>query len=671
MSGELGLDTVTANQSGKEVTVNLIASELEAAIAGQLGVAGGTTLTAQQMQRLAVIVVTAAGDVTLVPAKRMFGFSNPTSGTVHAIMGSTSLAVAADTACVLLSDGTANGLVMIGGAVTTDGSSSSGGTSSAPTVLPTDANGFPMAKHFSIRNVHTQGGPMCIAMLQFRAAVGGSAQIPSGATVGSVNTAEPTNDGTHLYDTDDGSYYFAETASTTSEFAQFDYPIAKSCAEVAINGRPSTYAGNVTSFDLYGSNQDGGADPIFIQSFVTNAGTNYFALTALAVTAGTPNVGASNGMGISEAPSDGKLYGRKNGAWVEIPTSGGTVPITDPYGAHAYWQLVVTGALSGPNTPANSTQLEISELQFKAAPGGAAIDTTGATMFSFQAAAGVVSTTNTGNYGGYEPSKAFDGDLTTSFISSDGNIVGRENTLGVHFAAVTHVQEITIKSPTTFKGYTGGPLNFDVQYSDDGQAWTTAWSVEDTNTPLVNAGMRTYTSPDLTGSAAVPAATHTDTFGAHKWWQLNITAITGPNGNQTQLEVGDLQFRASPNGAVIPVGTNVAFSFNGATNLNNYAGHEPYRAFDTSTASTFISPDGNINGHSNTLGIEFEKATHVQEVAIVCPTTFAGYTGGPATFDVQYSDDGQAWTTAWTVTDTVALTNGETRVHTAPGLTAV
>ena len=132
-----------------------------------------------------------------------------------------------------------------------------------------------------------------------------------------------------------------------------------------------------------------------------------------------------------------------------------------------------------------------------------------------------------------------------------------------------------------------------------------------------------------------------------------------------------MQFRATPNGNVIPVGTNVAFSFNGTTNLNNYTGHEPFRAFDVSTTSTYISPDGNINGHSNTLGIEFEKATHVQEVAIVSPTTYAGYTGGPATFDVQYSDDGAAWTTAWTVTDTVALANGTTRVHTAPGLTAV
>lgn len=141
MSGELNLDTLDANQTGKEIQVNSIAGQLEAAIAGVLYVDvsnGNVVATAVQLQRLGVIDVTGtsvARTLTLDPVKRLFAVTNRGTAVVNVAIGTTTVAVAANSTSLLRADGAANGLFSVAGGGAS--SSSTGGGSTTPGPMPT------------------------------------------------------------------------------------------------------------------------------------------------------------------------------------------------------------------------------------------------------------------------------------------------------------------------------------------------------------------------------------------------------------------------------------------------------------------------------------------------------------------------------------------------------
>jgi hypothetical protein len=145
-----------------------------------------------------------------------------------------------------------------------------------------------------------------------------------------------------------------------------------------------------------------------------------------------------------------------------LPATLRTYPDT---GAHAYWRLSITAAN---NWIAGVTKVGLAELQFREIPNGAAHAATGGTVLSTTAASGTAA------------ADVFDGDPATAFTSAADPSGGSPVLIGYHFTAPVSVQEVYIQAIQTGFGGTIGatPSLFDVQYSDDGTTWTTAFSVD-------------------------------------------------------------------------------------------------------------------------------------------------------------------------------------------------
>lgn len=122
MSNNLGLDQVAENQANKEVTINTMAGQLDAALTERFQVdvsAGNVTVTNLQYRRnasLEIINATTAGrDVTLPAIKRTITILSASANTqnVNIKRGTTTIVVAPGQAIIVFSDGTANGLSTI------------------------------------------------------------------------------------------------------------------------------------------------------------------------------------------------------------------------------------------------------------------------------------------------------------------------------------------------------------------------------------------------------------------------------------------------------------------------------------------------------------------------------------------------------------------------------
>lgn len=128
-------------------------------------------------------------------------------------------------------------------------------------------------------------------------------------------------------------------------------------------------------------------------------------------------------------------------------------------GTHSYWRIRITANVS-------SNYSSISEIQFRATPGGAD-----------QASGGTASAS--GSYAsGYEASKAFDDSNSTQWASN----AALPSWISYQFPSPVAVQEVAIISTGAAYGDPGrseAPKTFTIQYSDDGTAWTTAASPSD------------------------------------------------------------------------------------------------------------------------------------------------------------------------------------------------
>lgn len=149
---------------------------------------------------------------------------------------------------------------------------------------------------------------------------------------------------------------------------------------------------------------------------------------------------SSSGGGLTDAPSDGTGYVRKDGAWE--PESGASVTQT-----YAYWRLMVL-------SNNGSLNLAIGEVEMRATVSGAD-----------QCSGGTA--TSSGNLSGsYLPGNAFANDGGTTFWVSD-----HENGwIAYQFAAPVAVAEVAVTSRGD--GYPDDSLRFmQVQASADGVTW--------------------------------------------------------------------------------------------------------------------------------------------------------------------------------------------------------
>lgn len=141
-------------------------------------------------------------------------------------------------------------------------------------------------------------------------------------------------------------------------------------------------------------------------------------------------------------------------------------------------------------------------------------------------------------------------------------------------------------------------------------------------------------------------------MAAHLHWRLWITEANNSNA----IDIGELQMRASAGGANLCSGGT-------ASATNSLGGNLPAAAFDGSTATswqTTFSPTLPVF-----LRYTFAAAVDVVQVAIIGSNAYPIYS--PKAFDVQWSDDGTSWTTAFSASGMAPLTAGATMLTTQGG----
>ena len=180
-----------------------------------------------------------------------------------------------------------------------------------------------------------------------------------------------------------------------------------------------------------------------------------------------------------------------------VSASGGT----PSFGSHRYWRLLIySGA---PN------QINISEIQFllngvNQATGGTAI--------------------HNGESSGFPASNAFDGNLTSRWVSSPAVSPKPETPLwiGYDFGVTKEVDAVSVHSHVT----ANGPRDFFVQHSDDNITWVSAfevrnqldWTAGETRVLTVT---HLFPTPMRTGFGVSTSRLQT-VLAAFRWRELSI-----------------------------------------------------------------------------------------------------------------------------------------------------
>lgn len=143
-------------------------------------------------------------------------------------------------------------------------------------------------------------------------------------------------------------------------------------------------------------------------------------------------------------------------------------------------------------------------------------------------------------------------------------------------------------------------------------------------------------------------------MAAHRYWRVYITAN---NGSVDYTYLTELEFRDSPGGSDQAVGgTGIASSVFDSNDREE----KPYDGSDT---SVWMTAQGQVQ--PSWVGYDFGAGVNVSEIAVTA--YIDSYNDRmPKDFDVQYSDDGSSWTTAWSVTGETGWGTTETRVFTDP-----
>jgi len=128
----------------------------------------------------------------------------------------------------------------------------------------------------------------------------------------------------------------------------------------------------------------------------------------------------------------------------------------DAFGPHTYWRILI-------NTVENGSNCFLATLEFRATIGGAD---------QCFGSGGTPSVSSTFNGSGALP---FDNNIGTEWASG---FVGPPHWVQYQFVSPVSVAQISMAY--NHGGVNRAPLGWDVQYSDDGSSWTTAWSVSTT-----------------------------------------------------------------------------------------------------------------------------------------------------------------------------------------------
>jgi hypothetical protein len=289
------------------------------------------------------------------------------------------------------------------------------------------------------------------------------------------------------------------------------------------------------------------------------------------------------------------------------------------------WRVLVAST----SDSASPQFCEISEVEFRTTPGGSNAATGGTASAS-------------GNLDTRVPANCFDGSGTTVWLSTSFT----PNTpawIAYAFASAVTIVEVAIK-PTNSGNINRFPHLFAVQYStDSGTTWHTQWTVAGATASTT--ATQTFTDPSY--GASPPAATPD---GDHAYWRLNITDTSGHD----YCEVNDVEFRRVPGGVTIAVGGTATADSEIASSV------APQYAFDDRDATEWLS----LGTLPHWIAYHFPDPVSVAQVAIRSPNS--NLSRFPKDFQVQYSDTGSSWTTAWSVTGATAASANTTYTFTDP-----
>lgn len=387
-------------------------------------------------------------------------------------------------------------------------------------------------------------------------------------------------------------------------------------------------------------------------------------------------------------PTDGQslVWDATLEKWVPETVTGVTVTETP----HTYWRIWYPASDTEGNYGESAAKIEM-----RATKGGADQCSGGTPFARFW-------------YSTYVPANAFDNDPVTFWTASgagqgNGSTAPSQNAgwIGYQFASPVVVREIMIRARNNDSGAPLQTINAgQLQYSDDGKVWTTAFSfgsdmawqlgeqrvfsakpvvitggsskflagLDDVATPAPTMGQALIYNADsqkwVSGYPNVPvAATETGPAGenyglvTHRYWRVYSTA---EDGSEPYISLSNVEFRDvrdTPKQATggTPISSGVYASNYGMEN-----------AFDGNNGTTYIS-NGSL---PNWIGYDFVTPVGVAQLAL--RNRHDGYyTQAPAAFLVQWSDDGTNWTTEWSQSGVAWNNTLQTKTFNNPNVTPI
>ena len=292
--------------------------------------------------------------------------------------------------------------------------------------------------------------------------VAGEGNVPSGGTSGQVLTKNSAFDGDFVW------------AAPVKEI-----PTGGTVGQILVKN-------STTDGDLVWADNSGG----------TGSGLPTGGTTGQVLTKNSSNVGdaswATPAVGLTDAPNNANLYGRKGGAWsivkqsyaftelsdapttylgqggkvlsvksdesglelIDVTADEGTGSLVPDYGEHLYWRILVHAITSG-------NRVGIQEIEFKNTSQGPDLTGTGTAICSSQE---------------QSPDGAFDNAINGAWFSNSGQAVDGQ-WIGYQFPSAVSIRYVTVMGSQDYPAQS--PTNFEIQYSDDGSTWTTAWAVTD------------------------------------------------------------------------------------------------------------------------------------------------------------------------------------------------
>lgn len=334
--------------------------------------------------------------------------------------------------------------------------------------------------------------------------------------------------------------------------------------------------------------------------------------------------------------------------WADDLQGGGDGPAVDPiYEPHIYWRLLATdGSTSNPF-------IRVSTLKF--------IDGDGNNISVPFSGVAISDTGTAGN--------AFDSNEGTYWDSA--RLSNGPHYVGWQFNDATQVYGATFRPVESEGNVLRG---FRLEFSDDGAEWTPALTHAAGTGDLPNNVYSTFYFPRENklpnGGAAGAVLTKRSaddfdavwvggagtSFGKHSYWRVLVTANSGDDrfvhiAEMVMQEVNGVQ--AATGGTALQSG--------------NYAGNPATNAFDGNPTSVWKSQSGSVAARNIWLGYQFTAPVEIKQI------TFGNYNGYEndewmTAGVVQYSDDGAAWTDAWSFTLDWTGSANQTKTRKAAGV---